>query len=283
MGARVRWGQCFLVDGDAARRIVEWAAIDGQPVVEIGPGRGALTGFLRERASSLVLVEIDPELAASLEEQYRGDPRVRVVQGDALAVDWRSGLPDGYSVVSNLPYESGTAILSSLLACREGLRSIVVMLQREVVERLAAVPGSKVYGALSVLVQAVADVERGMVVAPRSFRPRPAVESRMVRLRPLSVPRAPFADHEEFARVVHAAFGQRRKMLRNNLGRHVAARFGEDALVRVLEGAGLRGDVRPEELSVADFAALTREVVRLRDAQADEARPAAARKDAGHA
>lgn len=97
----------------------------------------------------------------------------------------------------------------------------------------------------------------------------------MVRLRPLSVPRAPFADHEEFPRLVHAAFGQRRKMLRNNLGRHVAARFGEDALVGVLEGAGLRGDVRPEELSVADFAALTREVVRLRDAQAGAARPAA--------
>lgn len=277
MGSRVRWGQCFLVDQDAVRRIVDWARIDGLAVVEIGPGRGAITGLLRGRASSLTLVEIDPALAAELEEKYRGDDHVTVIRGDALRVDWRAQVAPGFTVVSNLPYESGTAIVASLLESAPGaVRDIVVMLQKEVVQRLAAAPGSKTYGGLSVIVQMLADVEKGMVIAPRSFRPRPAVESQMVRLTPLASPRFDVADAAEFAPVVHAAFAQRRKMLRNNLGRHVEARFGEGAALRVLEAAGIPGDVRPEDLGLAEFAALCRAVVAERDAaRARGAAPAA--------
>jgi len=266
VGSRVRWGQCFLVDRDAAARIVEWAGIDGRDVVEIGPGRGALTGLLRERASSLTLVEIDPELAASLRSLYANSPGLTVIEGDALRVDWIERVAAGFTVVANLPYESGTAIVAALLQRRLLVREIVVMLQKEVVARLSAQPGSKVYGGLSVLVQMVAEVERGMVVAPRSFRPRPRVESQMVRLRPLASPRFDPGDETEFRSVVHAAFGQRRKMLRNNLGRHVDARFGAGAAERVLASASIPGDVRPEELGLAEFAALTRAVVAERNA-----------------
>jgi len=271
VGSRVRWGQCFLVDRDAALRIVEWAAVDGLAVVEIGPGRGALTGLLRQRASSLTLIEIDPELAASLRTQYRDDAHVTVIEGDALRVDWIAGVAPGFTVVANLPYESGTAIVASLLERRHLVRELVVMLQKEVVARLGASPGSKVYGGLSVIVQMFADVERGVVVAPRSFRPRPRVESQMVRLRPLAAPRFELGDEAEFAPVVHAAFGQRRKMLRNNLGRHVDSRFGAGACERVLAAASIAGDIRPEQLSLAQFAALTRAVVAERDAHRAEA------------
>jgi 16S rRNA (adenine1518-N6/adenine1519-N6)-dimethyltransferase len=258
--SRVRWGQCFLVDRDAALRIVEWAGIGGRPVVEIGPGRGALTALLRERASSLTLVEIDPELAAWQREVHANDTNVRVIEGDALRVDWIPQVEPGFTVVANLPYESGTAIVASLLERRSIVHEIVVMLQKEVVARLGADPGSKVYGGLSVLVQMIADVERGLVVAPRSFRPRPKVESQMVRLRPLAAPRFELGDERELAPVVHAAFGQRRKMLRNNLGRYVEGRFGEGAVERVLAAAAIPGDVRPEQLGLAEFAALTRAV-----------------------
>jgi 16S rRNA (adenine1518-N6/adenine1519-N6)-dimethyltransferase len=258
--SRVRWGQCFLVDRDAALRIVEWAGIEGRSVVEIGPGRGALTALLRERASSLTLVEIDPELASWQRELHASDANVAVIQGDALRVDWISQVAPGFSVVANLPYESGTAIVALLLERRDAVREIVVMLQKEVVARLAAAPGSKVYGAMSVLVQMSADVERGVVVAPRSFRPRPKVESQMVRIRPLAAPRFELGDESELEPVVHAAFGQRRKMLRNNLGRYVEGRFGPDALERVLAAASIPGDVRPEALGLEEFAALTRAV-----------------------
>ncbi len=261
MPSRVRWGQCFLVDREAAAKIVEWAAIDGLDVVEIGPGRGALTGLLRERARSLTLIEIDPELAAWHRAFHSGDPRVRVVEGDVLRTEWISLVAPGFSVVSNLPYESGTAIVASLLERRGVVRELVVMLQKEVVARLGAAPGSKVYGGLSVIVQMFADVERGFVVAPRSFRPRPRVESQMVRIRPLPVARFDLGDEAAFAPVVHAAFGQRRKMLRNNLGRYVESRFGREAIERVLAAAGVAGDVRPEDLGLAEFAALTRAIV----------------------
>jgi 16S rRNA (adenine1518-N6/adenine1519-N6)-dimethyltransferase len=267
MGSRVRWGQCFLIDHDAVKRIVDWAAIDGRAVVEIGPGRGALTGLLRERASSLTLIEIDPLLADELARTYAGDARVTVIHADALRIDWISRIEPGFTVVANLPYESGTAIVASILERRAVVREIDVMLQKEVVARLSAAPGSKVYGGLSVIVQMFSDVERGMVLAPRSFRPRPRVESQMVRIRPLAKPRYELGDDAEFTPLVHAAFGQRRKMLRNNLGRYVEARFGPGAAERVMEAASVAGNVRPEDLGLAEFAGLCRALVSEREAR----------------
>jgi len=287
MPSRVRWGQCFLVDRDAAKRIVEWAAIERRAVVEIGPGRGALTGLLRERAAALTLVEIDPELAGELRRKYEGDSCVTVIEADALRVDWSAIAEPGFTVVSNLPYETGTAIVASLLERPSRVRELDVMLQKEVVERIAARPATKAYGAFSVLVQMFADVERGMVVAPRSFRPRPRVESQMVRIRPLASPREDVGDEREFAPLVHAAFSQRRKMLRNNLGRWIDARVGAGAAERVLAAAEVAAIVRPEDLSLAEFAKLSRAFVTERDAAADSRETgdagAATVPQAGHA
>lgn len=258
MTSRVRWGQNFLVDHAVSARIVEWAAVEGSPVVEIGPGRGAITSLLAARASRLWLVEIDPELADLQRRAFADDPRVEVVEADALALDWKALVPPATRVVSNLPYESGTAIVAHLLAARGSFASLTVMLQREVADRLVAEPASRAYGALSVLTRIAADVEAGMVVAPRSFRPRPAVESRVVKLRPLTEFRYDVGDEETFRFVVRAAFGQRRKMLRNNLGRAVEARFGAGAWQALLGATGIDGERRPETLAVAEFAALSR-------------------------
>ncbi len=264
MAPRARWGQNFLVDKQAAERIVAWAAIDGAPVLEIGPGRGALTHLLAARAARLWLVEVDPELAAIQRVCFVDDGRVTVIEGDALRLDLPSLIDAGVHVVANLPYESGTAIVASLLARRGFTADIVVMLQREVVERLAAKPGGKTYGSLSVLTQMTADVERGMVLAPRAFRPRPKVESQMVRLRQLPAPRFDVGDETLFREMVYQAFSMRRKMLRNSLGRWLVARFGEGgeaACLRVFSAAAVLTTARPEELPGEAFAALSRAIV----------------------
>jgi len=261
---RTRWGQNFLVDRQAAERIVDWAAIDGAPVLEIGPGRGALTQLLAARAARLWLVEVDPELAAMQRICFVDDARVTVIEGDALRLDLPSLIEDGVHVVANLPYESGTAIVSSLLSRRGFAADIVVMLQREVVERLAARPGGKTYGSLSVLTQVTADVEAGMVLAPRAFRPRPKVESQMVRLRPLAAPRFDVGEEAVFREMVYQAFSMRRKMLRNSLGRWLGARFGasgEEACRRVFAAAEVAPTSRPEQLPGQAFAALSRAIV----------------------
>lgn len=265
MAPRARWGQNFLVDTQAAEGIVAWAAIDGLPVLEIGPGRGALTQLLAERASRLWLVEIDRTLAAVLRDRYAGNDRVTVIEGDVLRLDLPSLIEPGVHVVANLPYESGTAIVSELLAHRGLAADIVVMLQREVVARLAAAPGSKTYGSLSVLTQMVADVEPGRVLAPRAFRPRPKVESQIVRLRPLPRPRLDVADEALFREMVYQSFSMRRKMLRNSLGRWLASRLGagsEERCASVLAAAEVDPTARPEELPLSKFAALSCAIAR---------------------
>ncbi|MBI5504826.1 MAG: ribosomal RNA small subunit methyltransferase A [Deltaproteobacteria bacterium] len=264
MAPRARWGQNFLVDSQAAERIVAWAGIDGAAVLEIGPGRGALTRLLAARASRLWLVEVDPELASHARISFVDDKRVTVFEGDALRLDLPALIDSGVHVVANLPYESGTAIVSSLLARRGFAADIVVMLQREVVARLAAKPGSKTYGSLSVLTQMTADVELGMVLAPRAFRPRPKVESQMVRLRPLAAPRFEVGDEALFREMVYQAFSMRRKMLRNSLGRWLITRFGaggEAVCHRVFSAAAVAPTARPEELPGEAFAALSRAIL----------------------
>ncbi|HYB98047.1 MAG TPA: 16S rRNA (adenine(1518)-N(6)/adenine(1519)-N(6))-dimethyltransferase RsmA [Candidatus Limnocylindrales bacterium] len=258
MTARARWGQNFLIDRSVAERIVAWADVEGRPVLEIGPGRGALTALLAQHAASLTLVEIDPALAGALREKFAGANGVRVVEGDVLRMNLPAVVAAGTRVVSNLPYESGTAIVASLLRARPLVEDMVVMLQKEVVERIAARPGSKSFGGLSVLVQMIADVRTGFVVAPRSFRPRPRVESQVVRIRPLSSPRVDVGDEETLREVVHASFGNRRKMLRNSLGAWLERRVGEQAAARVFADADVAPSVRPEDLPLEAFAALSR-------------------------
>ncbi len=255
---RPRWGQNFLVDTTVARRIVDWADVAGRRVLEIGPGRGALTETLAERAADLTLVEIDPVLIETWRERFDGNLSVRVVAGDALTVDLEPVFTSPTTVVANLPYESGTAIVARLLDGHgPSIDSMVVMLQREVCRRLRARAGMPGYGVLSVMTAIAADVDAGFSVAPGSFRPPPKVYSEVVRLRPLGHSRYDTGDAETFRHVVKLSFGQRRKMLRNTLGKWMSERWGVEGAESLFDEAGVDPSLRPERVDVERFAALS--------------------------
>ena len=243
--ARKRFGQHFLADAGVIDAIV--AAIDprpGQALVEIGPGLGAMTGPLLERCERLTVIELDRDLAARL----RRNPRLDVVESDVLKVDFaaladRLGQP--LRVVGNLPYNISTPILFHLLAVASRVVDQTFMLQKEVVERMAARPGSKVYGRLSVMLQWRYDIESLLDVPPEAFEPPPRVDSAVVRMQPL--PGTQAVDSVLLGELVTVAFSQRRKLLRHTLGRWLEAR-GCDAPFDLQR--------RAEEVPVAEYLAL---------------------------
>jgi 16S rRNA (adenine1518-N6/adenine1519-N6)-dimethyltransferase len=242
-----RLGQHFLTDRHYLERIV--AEIDprpGESMVEIGPGPGALTGRLAQFVRPLHVVEIDRDLAADLRGRFApGD--VVVHEGDALDLDLAS-LPAGLRVVGNLPYNISTPILFRVADFAPRIRDCVFMLQKEVVERMVAEPGTPDYGRLSVMLQYRFAMSLAFRVPPGAFTPPPKVDSAIVRMAPLGEGRPAARDDALFARVVMAAFTQRRKTLRNAL-RGLA---DEGAFARAGVDPGLRG----ETLSVAQFIAL---------------------------
>ena len=248
-------GQHFLRDYAVARAIVE--ALAPRPtdlVVEIGPGDGALTAALSRRAGHVLALEIDRGLAASLRARL---PGVEVVEADALRWDYRAlHRPPGgrVLVVGNLPYSSGTAILTALVDARAAIDEIVVMLQREVAERVAAAPGTRSYGSLSVIAQLGCDVGVILRVPPRAFRPPPKVESAVLKLAVLPGPRVAVGDEGHFRAVVRAAFARRRKTLANALSASLAL---APAQVRdLLVQAGIDPVRRAETLGLDEFARL---------------------------
>jgi 16S rRNA (adenine1518-N6/adenine1519-N6)-dimethyltransferase len=251
---RKNLGQHFLVDASIARRIVDLAALDGtQRVIEVGPGLGALTQFAAARARDIWLVERDSVLAARLRDAYATAAGVHVVEGDVLQVDFEQLLGPGSPavVIGNLPYNIGTAVLAALLARRQCFSRMVLMLQREVVQRLRAGPGSRTYGALSVHTQFAATVRSGFRVRPGAFLPPPKVESEVVIVEPRRQPSIHVADSASFHRLVTAVFSQRRKQLINSL------RTLCHEPLRVLDAAGLDPKRRPETLTLEEFGALT--------------------------
>jgi 16S rRNA (adenine1518-N6/adenine1519-N6)-dimethyltransferase len=254
--ARRRFSQNFLHDGNVVARIVE--AIHpqpGQPVVEIGPGLGALTGQLIEAAGRITAVEIDRDLAARLREQYSA-AQLNLVEGDALELDWQAladSLGGGLRIVGNLPYNVSTPMLFALLPIAAKVRDQHFMLQREVVERMAAPPGGKDYGRLSVMLQFRYRIDRLFNVAPGSFHPVPKVQSSIVRMTPLPESLVPAVPLKVFGEVVTAAFGQRRKTLRNALSRLLTE--------EQIREAGVDPGARAETLDVGAFVRLTRRYV----------------------
>lgn len=236
-------GQNFLVDPNLQRKIVD--ALEPGPedtVVEIGPGRGALTDHLVERVGRVVAVEKDDVLAATLAGRYAGRPGVDIVRGDALEIEPRElGVdPASVKVVGNLPYNITSPLLFRLLEPAWRPRLLVVMIQREVAERIQAAPGGKAYGALSVGIRSVASVEWLFGVGRGAFRPVPGVDSAVIRITPLRP--APLTPEEErdLRDLTRAAFGQRRKQLQK--------------VLRTAPGYGLRGeqvDALGAELGVA--------------------------------
>jgi len=247
---RKRFGQHFLHDREVVRRIVEAVAPAADDrVVEIGPGEGVLTGPLLEAAGALDVVEIDRDLARGLRERGDWFGRVTVHEIDALRFDFRPlAVERPLRIVGNLPYNISTPLLFHLLDQRECIRDMHFMLQREVVERIVAAPGSGTYGRLSVMIQAHCEAQSLFRVAAGAFRPPPQVESAVVRLRPRAEPIVPADRETAFAAIVHDAFSARRKTLRNALRKRLAS--------AQIEAAGIDPGARAEALSVAEFAAL---------------------------
>ncbi len=252
LDARKRFGQHFLLDLNLTRRIARAAApLDLGTTIEIGPGPGGLTrALLLEGASRVVAVEIDPRAVGVLEE-LRGvaGERLEIVAADALRIDPATLGPAPRRIVANLPYNVSTVLLVNWLHRADALDDMVLMFQKEVAERLAALPRSKDYGRLSVLTQHVCSVQRLFDIPPSAFVPPPKVVSSVVRLRPRPSGER-LADLRPLERVTAAAFGQRRKMLRSSL----SAIFPDP--VPVLERLGLAPTARAEELSVESFVQL---------------------------
>jgi 16S rRNA (adenine1518-N6/adenine1519-N6)-dimethyltransferase len=250
-------------------------AIDPRPgdrILEIGPGQGALTFPLLDRHGALAAIEFDRDLLQPLAAAARAHGELTLLNANVLDVDF-SALAGGAQLrlVGNLPYNISTPILFHVLEHAEGIVDMHFMLQKEVVERMAAAPGSKVYGRLSVMLQALCEVESLFDVPPAAFRPPPKVDSAVVRLIPRAPERIGIDDHARFARVVRDAFGQRRKTLRNAL-----SRICEGAAI---EAAGLRPDARAEQIEVADFVALANWLKANAQVEADTGEDAADNTD----
>jgi 16S rRNA (adenine1518-N6/adenine1519-N6)-dimethyltransferase len=245
--AKKSLGQHFLVDGHYIARIVTVIRAEaGDTMVEIGPGPGALTRPLLEKLGHLHVVEVDRDMVARLREEFPGE-RLTIHQADALAFDFRQ-FGDGLRVVGNLPYNISSPLLFHLAESAGHIRDMCFMLQKEVVDRMAAAPDTPDYGRLSVMLQARFRVDKLFVVPPGAFRPPPKVDSAIVRLTPLPPESVPYNDAGVFAEVVARAFGQRRKTLRNTLKGLVDA--------AVFEELGIDPVRRGETLSVAEFARL---------------------------
>jgi len=262
-------GQHFLVDDAAAVRIVDALGNLAQStVLEIGPGRGALTSLLAQRARRLIAIELDRVLAAQLRMNFTLVPNVEIIEGDILAIDFdtlfgpkpgstRPGMefkPEPVHVVGNLPYFLTSDILFRLFEYRKYFETIVLMVQREVADRLAAAPGRRDYGLLSATAQLYARVEKVFTLPPGAFSPPPKVQSTVVRLtiaprvETLHVPEAGFVNF------LKLSFGQKRKTLWNNL----KSQYRPESLRAALEKTGVKPTVRAEALSLEKSAALFR-------------------------
>jgi 16S rRNA (adenine1518-N6/adenine1519-N6)-dimethyltransferase len=259
--AKKSWGQNFLIAETVYRAIVDAAVESNEDwVVDIGAGLGTLTMRLAERVpeGKVIAVERDPDLVTVLETELGHLDNVEVHPANALTYDvsglarWR-GAP--VALVGNLPYQIAAPLLFRFIEQRQHLSRIVVMLQREMAERLLAAPATPAYGALGVLVRAWADVSLVVRARATAFAPPPKVESAVVRLTPLpgGAPRVPLGTPEQFRGVVNAAFGQRRKVLRNAL----RARFADDQVDAALARTGIDGTRRGETLSIEELAAVT--------------------------
>jgi 16S rRNA (adenine1518-N6/adenine1519-N6)-dimethyltransferase len=248
---RKRFGQHFLHDRGVIARIVD--AIDPRPgdrLVEIGPGLGALTVPLLERCGRLEVIEIDRDVIPVLQERCAGRGELLVHNRDVLTVDFGALAAGGppLRVCGNLPYNISTPLLFHLLSSPRAIRDMHFMLQKEVVDRMAAPPGGKNYGRLTVMLAAACRVERLFKVGAGAFSPPPKVESAVARLLPATTPPFPLPDPDRFAQLVAAAFSMRRKTLRNSLRGLV-----DEAAFAV---AGVDPGRRPETLQPAEFAAL---------------------------
>ncbi len=258
--AKKSFGQNFLISERAFRAIVDATVrADDDWIVEIGAGLGTLTARLAERVpeGKVIALERDPDMLRVLRAELAGVDNVDIEDADALRYDlrmaarWRG---DSITVCGNLPYHIAAPLLFKVVEARAHLRCAVVMIQKEMADRLVAAPGTKAYGALGVMLRTYAEISVVARVGAGSFAPPPKVDSAVVKLVPLAgaAPRVPIADEAHYSAVVHAAFGQRRKTLRNAL----RAVFGEEAVDAALAATKIDGVRRGETLDIAELAAV---------------------------
>jgi len=253
--AKKQFGQNFLRDRHIIAEIITAAEVaSGDRVLEIGPGLGALTEELLNRAGEVMIMELDRDLLQRW--QQRRDGNLKVIAGDALKLDWPRFLEPGpVKLVSNLPYNISSQVVFKILEHRQLFSRLVLMFQKEVGERLRAEPGTRDYGILSVLCRQWFDIRRVVKVPPQAFRPAPKVDSVVLRFDPLPAARVDIADPDFFLRVVKGAFAQRRKTLRNSM---LGAGFASAALDAALEASDIQPTRRGETLDLEEFALLTR-------------------------
>ncbi|MGK0498437.1 MAG: 16S rRNA (adenine1518-N6/adenine1519-N6)-dimethyltransferase [Oceanicoccus sp.] len=253
--ARKRFGQNFLHDAGIIHRIARAIhASNKDHVVEIGPGQGALTADIIASGCQLDAVELDRDLIPILQQRFADLPNFRLQQGDALNFDFGSLANDGEKlrVVGNLPYNISTPLIFRLLEQQHLIKDMHFMLQLEVVKRLAASPGNKNYGRLTVMAQYYCHVDSLFEVPPEAFTPQPKVQSAIVRLQPYEQPPFPANDIQTLQHVLRTSFNQRRKTLRNSLKGEVSS--------EQLEALDINPSARPETLSLQQFVSISNSI-----------------------
>lgn len=254
-------GQNFITDRRVIDRIVEIAQISKQDeVLEIGPGLGALTFALVKKAGRVIAIEKDKKLAAWMKERTGGLDNVEIISGDGLEIDFRSYYRGKkMKLVANLPYSVSSPVLIKLLNDLDIFSLFVLMLQREVGERISAAPGGKEYGSISVLLQTYLDIKPEFRVPPAAFWPKPKVDSLVLKMVPLPAPMIHVKHRALYEKVVRASFSSRRKMLGNSL-KTILPRECVDA---ALEAAGIDRMRRAETLTIEEFVTLAKEVEKV--------------------
>jgi len=246
--ARKRFGQNFLTDTAILEKIAKAITpISGDKIIEIGPGQGALTKLILDDDIELHAIEIDRDLAAYLRDYFAGSTNFHLHENDVLKIDFNSLLSSSQPahIVGNLPYNISTPLIFHLLKFLPGIKDMLFMLQLEVVERMAASPGSKSYGRLGIMVQYHCQVEKLFNVPPSAFSPAPKVESAIVKLTPLKQAPDKLVSSTQLSELLRQAFAQRRKTIRNNLNGLVSA--------AELESLNISPNLRPENLSLEDY------------------------------
>lgn len=248
-------GQHFLITPEVLSIILEAGEVsDTDVVIEIGAGLGFLTTALAEKAKKVIAIEVDSLLYAELDSQFSNVPIVEIIQADFLKTDISTLIPQGSrpKVIANLPYAITTPILWKLLEHSNQLGSCVLMMQREVAERIAASPGGKDYGALTIGISYYADTSLIQTLSPDNFYPAPKVDSALLKLTMLDAPKVEVNDESHFFKIVREAFRGRRKMLKNSLRRFASA----ETLNKALSDLDIAPQRRAETLDITEFAAL---------------------------